>query len=221
MKGGLSVKRLEKLTAPGRYGDGFGLYLDVKSATNRSWLFRFEREGRERFVGLGAVHTFSLDEARERARVCRQQLADGVDPAEARKVEAEQRALAAAKKKPFAECAQSYFDDHSARWRNTNHRKQFLSSLETYAFPIIGGIAVGNIDVGLVLKVLEQPMEGTTFWRARPETASPARIREAREKISETERVEEAAVWARLQAGEPVTFRADASPAAILSVEVG
>jgi hypothetical protein len=46
MKGGLSVKRLEKLTSPGRYGDGRGLYLDVKSATNRSWLFRFEREGR-------------------------------------------------------------------------------------------------------------------------------------------------------------------------------
>jgi integrase len=177
MKGGLSVKRLEKLTAPGRYGDGRGLYLDVKSPTNRSWLFRFEREGRERFVGLGAVHTFSLDEARERARVCRQQLADGIDPAEARKREEEQRALAAAKTKPFAECAQSYFDDHSARWRNAKHRKQFLSSLKTYAYPIIGEIAVGNIDVGLVLKVLEQPMEGTTFWRARPETASRVRGR--------------------------------------------
>jgi hypothetical protein len=126
---------------------------------------------------LGALHTFSLDEARERARVCRQQLADGIDPAEARKREEEQRALAAAKTKPFAECTQAYFDDHSARWRNAKHRKQFLSSLKTYAFPIIGGIAVGDIDVGLVLKVLEQPMEGATFWRARPETASRVRGR--------------------------------------------
>jgi hypothetical protein len=36
MKGGLSVKRLERLTSPGRYGDGRGLYLDVKSATKET-----------------------------------------------------------------------------------------------------------------------------------------------------------------------------------------
>jgi hypothetical protein len=64
---------------------------------------------------LGAVHTFSLDEARERARVCRQQLADGIDPAKARKRDEEQRALAAAKSKPFAECAQAYFDPRHFR----------------------------------------------------------------------------------------------------------
>ena len=42
----LTKKRVEKLTQAGRYGDGHGLYLQVLSPTNRSWLFRYERNGR-------------------------------------------------------------------------------------------------------------------------------------------------------------------------------
>jgi integrase len=177
MKGQLSVKKLERLHDPGRYGDGHGLYLQVVSETNRSWLFRYERDGRERWLGLGALHAFDIDEARERARKCRQQLADGIDPAEARKVEQEHRALAAARNKTFRECAETYFNGNSDQWSNVKHRAQFLSTLKQYAFPIIGEVAVADVDTGLVLRVFEQPMEGTTFWKARPETASRVRQR--------------------------------------------
>jgi hypothetical protein len=38
-----TVKRINKLKKPGRYGDGHGLYLQVASPTNRSWLLRYER----------------------------------------------------------------------------------------------------------------------------------------------------------------------------------
>ena len=61
----LTKKRVDRLTEPGRYHDGFGLYLQVHSSTNRSWIFRYEVEGRERWMGLGALHAFNLDEARE------------------------------------------------------------------------------------------------------------------------------------------------------------
>src|ERR1700733_1108927 len=84
----LTTKSVAKLVAPGRYFDEHGLYLQVMSATNRSWLFRFERNGRgERWMGLGPIHTVSLKEARERARKARQLLLDGVDPIEARLAE--------------------------------------------------------------------------------------------------------------------------------------
>jgi hypothetical protein len=72
-----------------RYGDTGGLYLQVPkpgtiSPRRRyppaSWLFRYERNGRERWMGLGPLHTFSLDDARELARQCRKQLAAGIDP---------------------------------------------------------------------------------------------------------------------------------------------
>jgi hypothetical protein len=54
----LTAKRVAKaITRPGRYGDGHGLYLQVVNTNNASWLLRYERSGRERWLGLGPVHT--------------------------------------------------------------------------------------------------------------------------------------------------------------------
>jgi hypothetical protein len=54
----LTAKRLAKaITRPGRYSDGHGLYLQVVNTNNASWLLRYERGGRERWLGLGPLHT--------------------------------------------------------------------------------------------------------------------------------------------------------------------
>ena len=47
----LTTKQVAKLTEPGRYGDGGGLYLQVTPTGARSWLLRYERGGRERAMG--------------------------------------------------------------------------------------------------------------------------------------------------------------------------
>src|SRR5476651_375196 len=97
----LTVKQIASLSDPGRYGDGKGLYLQITPAGVRSWLLRYERDDcrpnrigkrRERWMGLGPVDDFTLDEARERARKARQLLKDGIDPLEARKAERIRRA---------------------------------------------------------------------------------------------------------------------------------
>src|SRR6476646_6378212 len=96
----LTTKQVAKLTEPGRYSDGRGLYFQVTRTGARSWLLRYERRGRERAMGLGPVDDFTLDEARERARRARQLLKDGIDPLDARKdaraKQASEKALAAA-----------------------------------------------------------------------------------------------------------------------------
>src|SRR5450759_1421043 len=92
----LTVKRIDRLKEPGRYLDAHGLYLQVMNATNRSWLLRYERAGVKRWMGLGPLHAFTLDEARERARQARQLLADGIDPIEARRNERAEKETAAA-----------------------------------------------------------------------------------------------------------------------------
>ena len=74
----LSQTRADKIKAPGRYGDGRGLYLQVTRAGHRSWIFRYELHDRERFMGLGPCADFTLEEARERARSARQLLKDGM-----------------------------------------------------------------------------------------------------------------------------------------------
>ena len=171
----LTTKRLAKLTEPGRYGDGRGLYLQVTPAGVRSWLLRYERGGRERAMGLGSVADFTLDEARERARKARQLLADGIDPLDARKVErtkqATEASLAAAANVTFGECAEQYFKFHSRKWNNAKHSAQFLSSLRMYAFPALAKVPVAAIDKALVLKAIEP------IWYTKTETASRVRGR--------------------------------------------
>ena len=61
---GLTIKRVVRLTKPGRYLDSNGLYLQVTSPTNRSWLLRYELRRKKRWLGLGSAATFSLEEAR-------------------------------------------------------------------------------------------------------------------------------------------------------------
>jgi integrase len=180
----LTVKKIEQLKKqPGRYFDGHGLYLQVLSKTNQSWLLRYERNKKERWMGLGPLHTFGLSEARERARKARQQLFDGIDPLEQRRQEKTARALEAAKSKTFHQCADDYFLTNRDSWKSLKWAKQFSLELNRYAYPIIGALPVSAVDTGLVLKVLEQRVEAArglpagTFWLTRNKLASRVRGR--------------------------------------------
>jgi hypothetical protein len=169
----LTAKRIAsaKLHQPGRYGDGHGLYLQVIGPTNRSWLLRYARAGRERWLGLGPVHTVSLKDARERARKVRLQLLDGIDPLEAKRAAKAAKALANANTLTFAQAAQEFFAGHERGWKNAKHAAQFMSTLRTYAFPKIGDLPVAAVETGHVLRVVEP------IWHAKTETATRVRGR--------------------------------------------
>jgi integrase len=166
----LTAKKVEKLKRPGRYGDGHGLYLQVLSPSNRSWLLRFERNGRERWMGLGPLHTFTLKEARERARKARQQLADGIDPLVAKQEQAAQQRLEAAKAMTFGQCVEQYLETHDLAWKNQKHAAQWRMTLTKYC-KVISNLPVKDIDTDLVLRVL------SPLWKTRTETAKRLRGR--------------------------------------------
>ena len=50
------------------------------STGTASWVFRYELAGKPHEHGLGSVGTFTLDEVREKARKCRQQVHAEIDP---------------------------------------------------------------------------------------------------------------------------------------------
>ncbi len=167
----LSPRRVTTERKRGRYADGGGLYLQVSEQGTKSWLFRFMQGGKARQMGLGAVHTISLPEARDAALKCRKRLLEGTDPIEARNRERTSQRVQAASAKTFKECAEEYISSHKAGWRNAKHAAQWTSTLETYAFPEIGPLPVRDVDTPLVLKVLEP------IWQAKTETASRVRGR--------------------------------------------
>jgi integrase len=166
----LTQRKIDR-AKPGRYHDGHGLYLVVHNKNNKSFAFRYERDGRERWMGLGACHVISLKAARERARAARLLLLDGIDPLDHRRTERAKLKLARAKLVTFREAAQRYFDQHESKWRNAKHRWQYLHTLKMFAFPLIGDLPVGEIDTAAVLRVIEP------IWLTKTETASRVRGR--------------------------------------------
>ncbi|WP_041751194.1 site-specific integrase [Bradyrhizobium sp. BTAi1] len=179
--GRLTALKVEKLKEAGMYADGGGLYLRVTKDGTKNWVFRFMLNKRPRWMGLGPVALFGLQEARGRALDARRLRHDGVDPIETRRASRIQQRLEAAKAISFDECCSAYIKANRAGWRNAKHGAQWESTLATYASPVVGALPVQTIDTGLVLKVLEP------IWADKPETAS--RVRQRIERVLDWARV--------------------------------
>jgi integrase len=168
----LTLKRIARLqNRPGRYLDQHGLYLNIRGENNQSWLFRYMRDGREHWAGIGPLHTIDLAMARERARAMRVLLLDGRDPLEERRKDKAARALEAAKAMTFRDCAESYIAAVRDSWKNAKHGQQWSATLKTYVYPKIGNLSVASIDTGLVLKCIEP------IWKDKTVTAMRTRGR--------------------------------------------
>src|SRR5262245_43411522 len=100
--GRLTAFQVQRLRKPGKYPDCGGLYLNIHKGGSRAWAFRYGRQG-STWIGLGPLHSMSLAEARERAKACRLQLADGVDPLASKRGELQAARLASARTVSFDE----------------------------------------------------------------------------------------------------------------------
>ena len=186
----LSAAAVRNAKEPGLYSDGHGLYLQVSVFGTKSWVFRFMIGGVARKMGLGAIHTTSLAEARAAALEARKLSRKGVDPIEAEAATRRQRKLEAAKAISFKQCADRYIEANRAGWRNNKHAKQWFATFiernaaaqsSPAATPAINDLPVSAIDTGLILKVLEP------IWTKTPESAS--RIRGRIERVLDWARV--------------------------------
>ena len=170
----LSTLLVQRMSQPGRYADGGGLYLQVSQVSGKvtkSWLFRFMQKGKAREMGLGSVTLVTLAEARAKALEHRKSLLNEVDPIEVREKAREQHRIEAAKRVTFDYCAAAYIDSHRAGWKNTKHADQWKNTIATYVSPIMGHLPVQAIDTALVTRVLEP------IWKTKTETASRVRSR--------------------------------------------
>jgi len=187
----LSDLKIRKAKTPGYLGDGGGLYLQISPSLSKSWVFRYQLNGRAREMGLGAFYTFGLGDARKRAQQCRQLLADGIDPIENRKATLQTKRLTDARALTFGECCEQYIEAHRSGWRNAKHAAQWDSTLRTYC-TLLWPLDAASIDTALVMKCL-QPI-----WKTKTETASRVRGR-----------IESVLAWATVR-----KFRTGDNPAA-------
>ena len=159
----LSAIFVRSVKEPGKYNDGNGLFLKVDPTGAKRWVQRIVIRGVRREMGLGSADLVGLAEARETARQNRKLARSGGDPLQAKR---EAEAILT-----FEEAAREVHRLHLPSWKNKKHAAQFISTLETYAFPRIGRLKVSDVTTADVLAVL-QPI-----WLEKAETARRVRQR--------------------------------------------
>lgn len=158
----------------GWHADGGNLYFHVRGAS-RAWVFRYVGpDGKRKNMGLGPVISVGLAEARKTAAKLREQLkhptapSDPLDTKHAQKLE---RSNSSRRSMTFKGCAEAYINAHRSEWKNEKHIQQWENTLITYAYPILGDLAVEAVDEALVLNVL------LPIWQQKTETATRLRGR--------------------------------------------
>lgn len=71
-----------KNAKPGMHADGNGLYLAVKEGGTKSWIFRYQLNGRRREMWLGSAAALPIVPARAEAARLRALVAAKIDPLE-------------------------------------------------------------------------------------------------------------------------------------------
>jgi len=148
-----------------------GLYMQITPNGGKTWILRMRIGNRRRDIGLGSFPTVTLALAREKARDARAKVEAGIDPVEERK--AIKAALVASQRRGmlFSEAVDRALGAKLEAFKNEKHRKQWRATLDAYAMPQLGKMAVQDIAGQDVLRVL-QPI-----WASKTETAARLRGR--------------------------------------------
>jgi integrase len=167
----LTAIKVQKIKKPGYHADGAGLWLQVSQAGGKSWIFTYSLRGRAREMGLGSASRVTLAEARDERDKCNRLLREHIDPIEHRKRQRAEAALSERATITFKEAAAAYTAAHRAGFKNRKSAVQWVSTLATYAEPMIGNLSVRDINTGHIHRILEP------IWSKKSVTASNLRGR--------------------------------------------
>ena len=159
----LTAKFVEHVSDSGKYYDQHGLFLHVRPSGAKKWLQRYTFKGRRREIGLGSAKIVSVATARKNAHQNLVLVSEGIDPIEDKKQDSVIPKFEAA--------ARKVHEENRPTWRNPKHAAQFITTLETYAFPIIGNMSVKEINSSHILRIL------SPIWVTKAETAKRVRQR--------------------------------------------
>ena len=172
----LSALEVSRLNKPGFNAVGVvpGLGLQIRGQA-RSWILRVKIGDKVRDIGLGSFPGVTLAMAREAARQLRNKIAAGIDPIQERKMRKDQLRAAQRKRLLFVDAFRRFLEDKQSEWSNPKHRQQWENTIRTYAIPVLGNLAVNDIELAHILEVVKP------IWHKKPETAK--RVRGRIEKV--------------------------------------
>lgn len=169
----LSALEINRLKSPGLVSVGGvpGLSFQITATGARSWILRVKVGSKRRDMGLGPFPGVTLAQAREKARQARETIDQGNDPILNRERAQSELRAAQASAITFEDAADKFIQNKKAEWSNKKHASQWVATLETYAFPVIGKLHVQDVHDAHILKILEP------IWATKTETATRVRGR--------------------------------------------
>ena len=169
----LDFQTVKNLRKPGRYTDGLvkGLHIWVNSSQKKYWIFRYNFLGKQQNISLGSFPTMTISQARIEAQKSRELVLNGTNPLDTRKASVQLKMEVNSRKIRFDKFARQCIENKRQEWRNEKHARQWLYTLENFAFPIIGDKYIDQIDTKDILRILNP------IWLTKTETAARLRGR--------------------------------------------
>lgn len=149
-----TIKNAKAKDRPYKLADGGGLYLEVMPTGVKLWRMKFKQaNGKESRLSFGSYDEVSLAEARDKRDAARKQMAGGVDPAQARRIEKQQKATLASN--TFEAVAREWHANKLDSWQPRT-AANIIHRLEVDVFPLIGRHPIAEIKAPVILDVLRQ-----------------------------------------------------------------
>ena len=130
-----------RAAGPGNYVDGNGLMLRVRKSGTRQWIQRLTIHGRRVDLGLGSADLVKLADARKVAADNRAIARTGGDP---------RRSRVPTFEKAEAIC----FAENRDTWRSNSPALNWRSAVDRYVVPKVGGMPVDKVGSAAVYEVL-------------------------------------------------------------------
>ncbi|HQQ63698.1 MAG TPA: Arm DNA-binding domain-containing protein, partial [Pseudomonadales bacterium] len=138
------VKQAKPKEKPYRMPDGGNLYLEISPKGAKRWFLKYFFADKENRLALGVYPTITIATARDRARDAKAQLANGIDPNDAKRQTKLARAIATGNS--FEVVATEWYAKQSLHW-SLSHKTRTMGILRHNLCQWIGKRPISDITV--------------------------------------------------------------------------
>lgn len=136
-----------------KLSDSKGLYLLVAKTGAKYWRLKYRFLKKEKVLALGVYPTVTLKQARKACENAKEQLDQGIDPAQARK--AKKAELTEAQSNNLETIAREWHLQQTKKW-SQGYSDKVLRSVERDLLPYLGTLPLDDISPPQLLKVLRR-----------------------------------------------------------------
>ncbi len=149
----IQIRKANPKEKPYTLNDGNGLSLLVEPNGSKGWRFRYRFAGKPKMISLGVYGQVTLAEARKKRDEAKKQLAENINPSDARK--SEKIALRYATENTFYAVAMEWHSSKCSTWSD-GYASEILRCFENDIFPYIGKRPIDQIALLELLAVLQK-----------------------------------------------------------------